>query len=128
MIYNNPTNEKILGDLILDLKTKGGHSTSCYWNLFVYFDNEKFSEVIDELYNNCLELHNLTNTMIIDIERKAIESRYKLEHFERIKDKEKRLEINDELEEINIQINEIIKTMRRKSMHFYYRFYFFYAW
>ncbi len=109
-IYNNPTNEKLLRNLISDLKKQGGNATTCYWNLFVYFDNENFNKIVDEFYNNCLVLHNLTNTMLINIERKAIETNHKEKIFDLIKDKEKRAEINDELKEINIQINEFIKT------------------
>lgn len=109
-IYNNPTNQELLGSLINDLKTQGGKTTTCYWTLFVYFDNEKFNEIVDELYNNCLELHNLTNTMLISIERKAIESNHKKEIFDLVKDQQKRTEINEELKKLNIQINEIIKT------------------
>ena len=109
-IYNNPTNEKLLRDLISDLKRQGGNATTCYWNLFVYFENENFNKIVDELYNNCLELHNLTNTMLINIERKAIETNHKEKVFELIKDKEKRSEITNELKEINIQVNELIKT------------------
>ncbi len=109
-IYNNPTNEKLLRALISDLKKQGGNATTCYWNLFVYFENENFNKIVDELYNNCLELHNLTNTMLINVERKAIETNHKEKIFELIKDKEKRSEITNELKEINIQVNELIKT------------------
>ena len=108
-IYNNPTNQELLGNLINDLKIQGGKTTTCYWTLFVYFDNTEFNKIVDELYNNCLDLHNLTNTMLISLERKAIESNHKKEIFDLIKDQQKKTEINEELKKLNVQINEIIK-------------------
>lgn len=109
LLYNNPLDKKILLDIISDLKEKGANATTNYWNLFVYFDNEKLIEIIDGVYHSCLDLHNLTNQLLINIERKANEANRKKEIFEIVKYLNQKEEINESLHQINKEINELIE-------------------
>lgn len=108
IIQNNPIDKKLLSELIADLKNKGSVATLNYWNMFVYFNDEKFDNVLDKLYDSCIELHNLTNEMLLNIERKAIKANRRIEIFELVRNKEEKAEISIELEKINKEINEII--------------------
>lgn len=107
-LCNNNTDKKIISDLITDLKTKGADATKNYWSIFIYFDDKILTTVVDELYNKCVELNNLTNTMLITLERKAVEYEYNVNRLKNTTHTRVIEEIKTEIENINNQIGEII--------------------
>lgn len=108
VLYNNPIDKKVLSDIISDLKSKGAIATSNFWNLFVYFENENFNDVVDDLYHCCLELHNMTNEFLINLERKAIEANRLMDIHALVKDRDQKSEINIELAKIHEDVNDLV--------------------
>lgn len=116
ILYNNPIDLKILSNIIADLKSKGAIATTAFWSLFVYYENEKFNDIVDKLYHCCLDLHNLTNVFLINLERKAIEANRKLEIYDLVKDRDQKKEINEELAEIHKDVNDLVaKYVKEKE-------------
>ncbi len=74
--------------------------------MFIYYENENVIKIVEKLYSSCIELHNLTNTMLLNIEKKAIQINYKKEIFALINDSAQKEQINTELSAINIEIND----------------------
>lgn len=115
-LSNNNTDKKIISDLISDLKIKGANATKDYWSIFIYFDDKRITSVVDELYNKCVELNNLTNMMLINIERKAVEYEYSANKLKQSTHVNHVEEAKTELNDINFSINEIMnKYLKEKS-------------
>lgn len=107
VLCNNNTDKVIIANLCEDLKIKAANTTRDYWTLFIYFDDNRITNVAEELYNKCIELYNLTNNMLIDLERKAVE--FEFEHNKlRNGNNIQRDEAKAELDIINRKISEII--------------------
>lgn len=107
-LYNNTLNKDVLTEIIIDLKNKGAEATSNYWKIAVYYENETFNEVVDELYHTCIDLHNFTNQFVINVERKAVQVNDTTERLNKTKDREYAMELKNEIETLHDETNKLV--------------------
>ena len=108
VLSNNNTDKIIIANLCEDLKIKAANSTQDYWTIFIYFDDGRITGIAEELYNKCVELNNITNVMLVSLERKAIEFEFEQNKFRSVNNNTLREEAKAEIELINQKISEII--------------------
>jgi hypothetical protein len=108
VLSNNNTDKMIIANLCEDLKIKAANTTRDYWTILIYFDDNRITNVVDELYNKCIDLNNLTTNMLVTLERKAIEFEFEQNKLRRVNNNIQRDEAQAELELINRKISEII--------------------
>lgn len=114
-LSNNNTDKKIISDLISDLKIKCSNATNNYWSLFIYFEDKELTNIATELYNKCIELNNLINTMLLSVERKAVEFEFSTNKLKYTNKSDEIDEIRNELTNINNRIGEIILTFSKTN-------------
>lgn len=75
-IVNNHTDVNLIKQLISDLKKHGAEANTAYWKLKIYYEDADFLSISDKLFNSCKKIHNLTNYLLIQLERIAIQLEY----------------------------------------------------
>ncbi len=135
-IISHSNDEKVLRELITQLKSDQIKVFTYFTRIFLYEVNTKFTITLNEIYNKTISLHNLTLSFLVEIEcisiqyenliekseaiRSKVEKEKLFSEFDKLK-KDRKLEIDeflDKREKLNEQLEKnkllVVKIIRKE--------------